>query len=223
MPIKKRFYKRRSAKTSKSCKRALTKSQRHCVKKMIDRAPETKYHNVTSVSGVTYTADIVELASVSQGDGATNREGDVISPTSLSFRYRLARDTTASTSSPDNVRFMIIQWHVDSSVATPTFTDILQNPTAQYMALSPLILNRSKRLKFTVLYDKVHYNICDRSLGKEAHAQNWLTVYPKRKITYNAGATTGRGKIYIMVLGQQGSTTEDCAWLMDSTLRFKDM
>lgn len=221
MPIRKRIYKRRPK--AKSCKKALTKTQRSCVRKMIEGSPEPKYYNVTSTSLTTLAETTVDLSGISQGDGVVNRDGDMLDPTSLILRYRIVRDSGASTSSPDNVRVMVIQWHPDSAIDSPVFADLLQNPSAAYVALSPLILNKNHRGMFTLLYDKVHFNLCDRSLGKEAHAQVETVLYPKRKLKFNTGATSGRNKIFMLVMGQQGSGTEDCVMCYDATLRFKDL
>lgn len=204
-------------------RKTLTKGQRAIVRKMIKVSPEPKFYQVSSVGTGTNSEFAVDFTNISQGDTYLTREGDIIQPTSLSLSYRIIRDSGVATGSPDNVRVMVIQWHPDNlDSGNPNYADVLQDSATTSFAESPYIMNKMKRAKFTVLYDRSHRFIYERALGRDAGVYSKVLLPIKRKVKFGVNLQSGKNKIFMLVIGQQTTGTEDCSISYNGVLRFRD-
>lgn len=216
---KKIFYRRRR----QTKKKPLTRGQRAVVREMIKGVPERKFDHVTGNTG-TYSPFVIDLSAISQGDTVNTREGDVVTPISFNMKYRVIRDSGVTAATPDTVRCIIAQWHPDTALSgSPAITDILEDGSAAGFLESPYKLNRNKRSMYTIVYDRTHRNLFERALGRDACSHGWVRAAVHRKIRFNAAATTGSNKLYMFVISQSTSATEDCAFVYDAVLRFTDM
>lgn len=215
---KKQTYRRR-----RKTKRPLSRPQRAAVREMIKGVPERKYYAITGNTG-TYSPFVVDFSNISQGDTISTREGDVITPVSLNMKYRIIRDSGVAAATPDTVRLIIAHWHPDTALTgTPAITDILQTGTAAGFLESGYKFNKNERSQFSIVYDRTHRNLFERALGRDACAQGWVRTPLRKKIKFNAAATTGSNKLYMFVISQSVSATEDCAIVYDAIVRFTDM
>lgn len=214
---KKRYVRRK--------RKPFSKKQVKTIKKISERRSELKMHNVSGSTATTGGFE-VNLSAVSQGDTILTREGDRIEPTSLKLNYRIIRDAGVAADTVDAVRVLIIQWHPDTLVDAPQLSDVLQDAsTVTQQRVSPITGEVAKRARFTLLYDRIHDFIYDRSHGKDSVAMRnlWFNLTKKARVLYNTGgATTGKNHIYLLVAGQQVVATEDSTFTYYSQLRFRD-
>lgn len=222
MPFKK-VYRRRPKRFRK--RRAFTPKQKTLIKKIAEKRGELKHYHVTGSAVSTNSAIIVNLSGASQGDAITNRDGDRMEPSSILLRGTLLRDSATTAGSWDSVRLVLIQWHQDSAVSTPTASDIFEDTTQSTIHLTPLIADKSKRSMFTLLADR-QWQLQDRANSYDSmkyQRQFWIKSKLRRKIFFNAGATSARNHVYLFVIGTQTSSTEDTTLTYQSLLRFRDI
>lgn len=186
--------------------------------------PELKYHSTDAyAAGVPATSSAidVDLSAVPIAD----REGDKIEPTSINISGRAIRDAGVTAGSWDHVRIILVQWFPDTADDDCTFADILEGYTQAGSMLQVYVRDKTKRSKFTVLYDKL-MTLAERTTGtgmsnfdKGFHVQRKL----KKPILFNPGATTGKNHIFLLAVGIQTASAEDSTLPYMATLRYRDM
>lgn len=205
-------------------KSAFTAKQKRAIKEIAESSSEPRHYLVQSTSLATNTLSAVNLSAMTQGDSVLDRDGDRAELTSIRITGRLLRESTATSGTWDSVRVVLIQWHPDSNVDVPAAADLFEDTTQSTISLSPIIIDKSLRSKFTLLADKT-FVLQDRANSYDSGRFERRFVIRKklsRPILFNAGATTGRNHIYMVVLGEQTSATEDCTMSYFSALRFRD-
>lgn len=216
---------RKYPRSTKSYSFALTKrrgtflstEQKKAVKRIVNAGKEKNYQDVASAGfAVSTTATVTKLTGLGQGDGQGERLGDTVSGTSCSFNYHLSRDGGATAKTLFNGRIMLIRWNVDDTDTSPVIGDILES-TSQ--TLSAFVGDQADRKKFDVLLDNHHtLTVRDDSKCTIQSVHNNISLNGK-KIYFDASATTGKGHIYLVTLGNQASGVEDAT--MQYYFRFR--
>lgn len=192
---------------------ALSGPQIKTVKRIVNADKETFVKSTAlAAADITNTAVFNDLTSIAQGDDHDQRLGDSVKCQRLFAKLQVARDdNVVTTDSYDDIRFIIFVWHPDDNTDAPdAITKILNSATSPQ--LQPYVLEKSKRKKFTVLYDK-RITLTTRENGEPSKANRVLVVNKKLKnvINFNDAATTGRNKIYIMRIGSQAAGSDNSA------------
>lgn len=186
--------------------------------KQINRVSELKYHDVQVTSqAIAYdSVYVVDLLAPAQGDSVTTRDGDSLYIKNHRVKMELLRDSATGIDTAGRV--LIIQWLEDSASGAPTLSDVLADTTRFDGTISPYLINSSK--KFKVLYDKV-FTLSENNGPDYRHLTAKLRPLV-RKIKFNAGATTGVGKIYLMAFSDRPAATSPPVLTMYSRNRFLD-
>ncbi|AXH74390.1 MAG: capsid protein [Cressdnaviricota sp.] len=179
------------------------KAQVGLIKKVINSQHEKHVHTVSVNGTFSSTGTVQDLSAIAVGDAVNNREGDRITLKSIIFRFGLiAADTT------NFVRVMLVQWLQNDAATAPTIAGIYNSTfTAQpYATFAPF--NKSAAgYQWVPLYDKtfalsLNGNACSKHIAKITPRH--FKKKAKAMIQYNAGATTGVGKIYVILISDSG-------------------
>lgn len=208
MPRKKKFYRKKKPSVPGPVVRKYVQQQLRKTD-----AAELKFYSTGSSPEFNTTGFCTQLATIPQGDGISAREGDSVMPTSLVVKGRIQRGSTATTSTFDAVRIMIVRWHPDSASTTLSSPNqLLQDFTSGVAVYSPLKLNRADRKDFDVLYDR-RFVVPARDLV-EAYRDIFIPIKLKKKIQFNAATTSGLGTLWIVGVGSYASSSVECADLV---------
>lgn len=212
------------AKSNSKKSKPFSRKEVRAIKEIVEDMPELKYHSTDAYSSgipVSSTAIDVDLSAVPDAD----REGDRIEPSSINISGRVLRDASVSVGSADHVRVILVQWYPDTADDDCTFADILEGYNQTFAHMQVYVRDKTKRAKFNVLFDRV-IHVSERTSGtgmlsydKKYHIQRKL----KKPIYFNPGATTGKNHIFLLAVGEQTSTAEDCQIPYQATLRYRDM
>lgn len=195
--------------------RALNRSQRAEVKKLILNQQERKAHETDIASGtdISNTIAFYDLFDPAQGDGEGQRIGDEVSLNALSFRYLVGAGGGAVASTHYYGRVIIFKWHPDTADDSPSDAlDILQESAVT--ALRPA--DDAQRRKATFLYDRVHViHGSTTGAGTPAiHVSKRIKL--RGKAYFKEGVATGKNKLYIALLSNTGTAN---AIEIDANLR----
>lgn len=169
----------------------------------------TFQHNNVQSPGVyepiapTNATVVEQLFEVAQGDVVSTRNGNVISPKSISFNY--AWTVAAPTASVDEefnrCRLIIFQWHDDNEDNAPTILDLLEIPNDEYGVLSPYNVKTDLN-RFTILHDEI--TVVNQFYNNNRSSSDVKKIYVDkklRKIKYNGSSSiNGTNQIYILAL-----------------------
>ena len=178
------------------------------VNRVVKRSVETKYYDVTQSDSPSTTPTITQINTVSQGDGADNRDGNVIFGTSLMLRGNVAvADTT-------NIVRVIVFVDKNSNGSAPTASNILQVSTDPKSPIN--IVNRHR---FHVLRD-MQFSLS--TYGPGALNFKEYVKLGRLRMDFNGSDTTARmNGLYILTMSDSGSVSHPpCKWY--SRLRFTD-
>lgn len=194
-----RYKKRRN----RFAKKGLTPKQRKAVNSMIqtnnNKILEKKHWDTegTELSIVsTYTnTSTYDLFSPPSGNLDTERIGDMVTLRSIFLRYNLEYNENSSYVNM-TVRVMIVQWLQDSNTTgDPSPTEFIQNLTGLHDSYNPRKIDKNS--KHNILYDKFHeLNRYDIASTTEV----WIDTRFRKKVKFTQAATSGVGKIYLVVL-----------------------
>lgn len=167
--------------------------------KRFDRRVEKK-ELIVFQDGVSVSTSglLVDLSQISEGSANGERSGLAIRPKELSFHYEnLTTDATNKT------RIMIVIWRDDTAQNNATLAQIYQDVT-NALPLSPYHFANYPS-KFQVIYDKIHYLdlITDAVAGAKVVIRKKLPA----QIYFNAGATTGTNKIFLVMWSDSGAAS----------------
>ena len=171
--------------------------------------PEYKYLEAVNTITPVSTGTVQPLATISQGNGQTNRDGNSIKVTSLLIRATLTRNASATAT---KVRIIIFS-DTSSNGATPALADVLQTANQD----SPI--NRVNGARFTIIKDKSYILDSDQPMAqmyiykKMQHHVHYLT-------TDNTVASQGQGFIYLLAISSEATNAPQIAY--NSRMRFLD-
>lgn len=168
------------------------------IKNNIDKGLQFEYSNGGIVASD--TTNFVDLTdAISQGDGETDRNGDNLVIDRLKGRYVLS--LVGGATAVSGFRIMVFKWKPDSADDAPTaMNEFFQNNmSTMNTVMSNYVGEINQRGKFTPLYDRSFI------LTPEDGAKNYAIVkYDIRTagtVHFNAGASSGRGKVYMLIYG----------------------
>lgn len=176
----------------------LSNQQRSQVKRLINSSNELKQFPVYQTNTITTAMTTTRFMNIAEGDGISERSGLKVIPKSIELDYEVtAADAT------NKVRVMLIRWIPNTSDDGVDESEVFYNPVGlTQRPLNPLVIEKSQRKKFVVLYDRIHYlNTVSKpnELGR-------IRVYNTSKKTklppiyYNDGTSTaGRKNGYELV------------------------
>lgn len=196
------------------------------VRKAILGISESKYSNEYSTGvSVDNTAKFADLTdAIAQGDTVVTREGDNIQLSCMYGKAEIVVKSGAATGTINNVRHIIFMWHPDDAIDAPDNMNKILADTTNIPYLSPFVSNKIQRAKFTVLHDRNHIlgTRTDGGAPCSKHEKFSFNLSNLPETVFNATATTGRHKIYQMVLGNQATVADQALITWQYVLRFKD-
>lgn len=177
----------------KTTRRRVTKPVKTFVKKEINKRIETKYaERLVNIGGSSFNdfGSVSEIMpSIPQGITDSNRVGDKITLTSLSFRISLA-----SVNPHSYCRIIVFQWK-DSTI--PVSNDILF-PTLEWNGY----YSKDKRERFNVLMDKTYTLVSGDYRPVLTFYKKVPLKYCRKTLQYISGAANypGYNSIYILAI-----------------------
>lgn len=208
------------------------------IKRVVAGTKEEKtFDTITAQANVDSTQNYtVNLSLVPQGDTASTRDGDDIQAKHIDVTILIDpihRIITSSTSYSYKYRVMLFKWNlstVDSNPLTlPSY--ILEDvSTVARKLMSPYVISRDDKGEFTILYDKVHVfhqsAWVDNQTAASASSFNMsgskcirIRKSLRHKLSFVPTLTTGKGHIFLYVLGGDGAANAGVA--VQSYARFK--
>jgi hypothetical protein len=169
----------------------VTKQQ---VKQMLHTEEETKYSTVNlGATNVTEALAVSDVTSIAQGDAGTQRDGNNIRVKAIKLKTLTTRITNDAA-----VRYIIVQWLVDSttdalSSLAELFTDTANPVTSAILPLQPS--------KFRVLLDRTLVLTSSDAMVKFS----WQAK-TNIKVGFTPGGNTGINHIYFFYVDNRTST-----------------
>jgi len=162
------------------------------VKKLIkqheQQVVEHKYYDLAdTLASLSSTATILDVSAVPQGDTDRTRDGDRISPISISLHYYINGETYSGI-----VRVMMFRWLPNSVTDTPGASELFHAPSQ--IIISPFV--HDQRGQFNVLYDKTHV-VCNNG-GSEISVVNKTVKLARKQIDYSNSGVEGSCKLYLL-------------------------
>lgn len=181
---------------------------------------ENKQHSYDTSQDVSTTMTASDVSAMAQGDGAYSRDGDIISPLSLTGNIMIRRDLGATANTLDYVRVLLVRWLPNNFDEAPTSGAIFRDATS---AFGHLAFVKADRKKFQVLWDWMGV-LPSIASGVSGHTTLLKVRIPlrRRKIYFNAAATTGSSHIYLITLGQTAIGTENTAVYPELKMTYLD-
>lgn len=176
--------------------RGLSKKQRQQVKRYVSGAKETKaFFTNDATNALSYdTVTIDDLCLVAQGDGDTNRDGQVCDMKSLSIKYLLTGSTVTTVA-----RLLVLQYYSDNDDDALVVSDIFQSGTTSIPFCHTKHTNAHD---FKVLYDKRF--VLGKSTSLEGSDKAVGTIYipaskmARKRLKQNGSGTDGFNHIFIV-------------------------
>ena len=161
------------------------------------------------------TANVQKINPPAQGNGSSSRDGDSIYIRSFSLNATLSPDNAQNTIQ----RVILFQW-LENDATAPVVGDILEETgSAMGMLHSFYVTNPQKQFK--VLDDRlVYHDSNNASNGKPYRVRVKSGDLAIRKPDYDAAAITGRGVLYLLLVGD--SATDGTLQTPISRLRYFD-
>lgn len=197
-------------------KRGLSKVEKIQVKAIVNGTSETKrYTTAAGIASVDFSGGISgSMCPMAQGDGYNQREGDMVTLSKATIRL-----TVTSAATTNVVRVILFRWKEDDTTP-PTVGDILEggySGTAD--APRAMLKFGTAREKYNVLWDK-SYGLSNNSNESRHLVKSFY--FKNSKVRYNAGLTTARGSLRLLIISDDGiSTYPTAAWSWE--LYYKDL
>ncbi len=176
---------------------------------------ETKILETTQSSNAFDTSGtIYPVSQIVQGLDYLNRVGDSIKLQSITFNYRIFKNTTATSSV---VRILLVR-DLDCQGATPSVGDVLQSVGTATAPLTPHDWLNRKR--FTVLYDRL---ATVNSTGDSSFTGVFNTAHEGHILylgTAANAASQGKGSMFVVCVSDETTNTPTIAFY--SRLEFTD-
>lgn len=162
---------------------------------------------------VTSSGSITHLSAIPEGDGQSQRTGDLVRAQSLLIRMHIF--CNASAANGNTLRVIVFRWFQDS---TPVLTDILNSATiiANY--------NMNNKKHFAIMSDKFHYVALSTAGRSESSPITLLKTKPKYmwRLEYDddPGTIPRYGGIYVLCISNEATNGP---WVVANTrLRYFD-
>lgn len=211
--------------TQKSKRQPLGKRQAKAVralaKKEINKSAEWKYHGnlvtaaVTNVGAV--TAVMGNGPGITPGTAQSQRIGNEITLSSISFRYQMLFNTLGNQT--QHLRVMLIQMHTDSVPTLGSVIDLAGPYVASTQSVNKPYNTEDRDHK--VLYDRTH--TLRRNYATEAPESKYFikkVKVPRRRIEFTTN-TTGHNFLYLIYFSDSGSNGPSLDWA--SRINYMDM
>lgn len=177
------------------------------------------------------TGSIIDLTSVPQGAGDTQRIGDKLLISSLEIRMHYGKDstTTGPTVTDQHYRIIVFKWLDDT---TPTADNILDTTSNAFAVISAY--DHDRKVKRKVLLDKSFSVTINAPLFSLQNTGATMSFYidlkrrslNMRKVHYENASTAGVGKLYMLLISNTPlpitTTNYPVAWFMSTRLNFTD-
>jgi len=167
------------------------------------RSPELKHLDTNTggyVGGVTSAGTLTSISDVGQGYDGTNRVGDALKVRGVQFR---ASAYHQAGSVQGILRFIVFSWNEDTA---PTAATVLQNVGSALSVVSPYNEAHIQNSSLNILLDRCY-------AGDSSPDAFYLEMHRvvTLQVTYAAAATTGAGKLYVLMISDAGLAT-NCAY-----------
>ncbi len=163
--------------------------------------PEYKHFDILSggyIAGVAYTGTVSSVFAPTQGTAGNQRVGDNCQIVGIEFRANQFQQGTSTA-----LRYILFAWNVDSALSVPANIDILQAPTTDARSLvSPYNSDSVEQGKLNVLFDRVVTSVA----GGPASAHFEVAEKVSLPVVFDAGLTSGTGKLYLYILSDAALT-----------------
>lgn len=171
---------------------------------------ETKYHDATFATSVSSSGQMEVLSAVPQGDTQITRDGSSLKPKSLTMRFRVTQNASASSTF---YRIIVFRGKYENGVV-PTFQDILENNGL----LSPK--NHDDRFKTKWLVDKTF--MINQNFTLSNPQKEFTLYFPLTGHIQFDGNTTNieNGGLYVYMLTDEPTNVPTIAY--HSRLTFID-
>ncbi len=136
--------------------------------------------NVLNVQPITTTGLTLNLATIGQGTGESEREGNQIKVTSVYLDYFISINASATDTT---IRIMIFVDKQPNGAST-TLTELLSDPTSPANIVSPI--NLGNKYRINMLYNKRH----QLSINGRRNAQGKRYIKQQLKVRYSGSGST---------------------------------
>lgn len=201
MPPRKRKPVRRPKWKRKQTQRVLASKVNYLI-----RSREMKHHDYSALDELIrfdVANKIYCLTSMAQGTYESMRIGNTVTPRSISIRLKFRGDVAVSQES-STVRILLIRDREDKQeCGSPILDDIYENPAEYYRQISPILVNKSKRIQ--VLYEKVITLDGISSGANMRYIKINKYLNPKHKVCFDGVNTTDNSfnHIWLVITGDQ--------------------
>jgi hypothetical protein len=179
------------------------------------QSKEFKHYAVSSgaYAGVAYSGVVTDLFAPAQGLATTQRVGDEARQRAI----RLALNCYAQGTST-SLRVIVFAYNADSTLAVPTPNSILTTVATSAAMVSPYNDQAAEQGTLNVLCDKVL--LC--AAGGPSTAYMLFESTFLMPVTFSAAATSGVGKLYLLVVSDSILTTNSPLYQWYSRVYFDD-
>ncbi len=213
-------FPRRRARKRRMAIRRTKPVTRAVVKRIVRSQAELKFKDLSiAVTALpTVLGNLVNLtagASLDQGDGVSQRNGNWIQPVSMSGHVLLVANA-ANTNEFHEYKVMIVQWMEDQGVANLTLAKIVDDTSDPYQGQ-----NIQNKGQFRILWSRTGLLSTnpDNSNFQKLHKFNFKL--PARKILYSINVDKAN---HIFMVGYSGdaAAAEPCEWRHSTRIRYTD-
>lgn len=186
---------------------------------------EKKYFDTTASGTNSTSGAVIALTSgIARGTAENNRIGGSVLLKNNLLRFN-AYYNTASGTTVEQGRLIVVRDTEDANGTAPTFADILQFTAAAQAVISPLNMNNSGRYKvildkqFTIHQQRPVYSI-DKwiTFGMDKNNMGIRTVGQHAK--WDSSDNIEDGHVYMFLIGT--TNTNPCTYSMTNRVRFID-
>lgn len=199
--------------------RGLTKTVNKAIDRKIDRNTEPgQALSSVVLSSVTFSGLMSPSLTVgiSQGNGFTQRKGDLVRLKHFSMRGDVIVAATTNA-----MRIIVFVWKRDNNVSVPVPADILDsqgffigNSRAPY---SDYQFEKVNKAKYRILSDRT-YALSQSKQSVSFHVNKKIDI----ELKFNAGAVTGTNHLYCLAISDDGAVAYPSITYVAETT-FKDM
>lgn len=191
---------------------------------------EPKYHIVQASNNYDYNGIVQSLSTISQGDGTSDRDGNMVLPRYLTINMSFGGTIAGNT--PVVVRMIIFRYwgEATSASATVTPSEVLATIGSQYAPYTHLNDDntgskgdRQRRIEVLksklVNFDNINMRDCVRKYNIVVNGGN----KPKEHIKFSSATTSGpvSGGFYILFISDNATGT-NAKFTLESKLTFYD-
>jgi hypothetical protein len=206
--------KARQNKTSGRSARAAARDVLRPRDREIPRFPELKHLDVNTsgyIGGTTYAGTLTDLTAVTQGAAGNQRTGDSIRIRGITFR---ASAYHQAGSVQGILRFIVFSFNEDNAASV---AGVLQSSGSSLAVVSPYNSDHVENGALNIIFDK--------SYAGDSSPDAFFMEFTKEldlSVHYTAGATTGSGKIWCLVISDAGLATNCANYQWWSRIIFDD-